>query len=1132
VSQGGRTATVLFSDLVGSTEMSARLGEAFEEIRRSHFAALREVVNRTGGREVKTLGDGVLAVFESAADAVRCGVAMQQTVDRHSRASPTPLVIRVGLALGDVNFEDGDVFGPPVIEAARLVQAARGGQILATAMVRWATANRSGATFYDVGELELKGLPEPVPTCEVSWEPVASSLLPLPPMLTEIGRIFVGRDEQLERLGQIWKEAAATGVRLGLLAGEPGVGKTRLSVELAGKVWGEGATVLAGRCDEDLGVPYQPFVEALRWFVDHAPVGELEAGLGRHGGELVRLVPVLSERLPGLPAPLRSDPETEQYRLFDAVSDWLRCLCSGTPLLLVLDDLQWAAKPTLLLLRHVVRSATSVPLLVLGTYRDTELGHDHPLVELLADLRRQRNVERISLAGLDSAGVAAFMERAAGHDIDDEGLALAHAIHEETEGNPFFVREVLRHLAETGAIYVADGRWTSRAPVEELGIPEGVREVVGRRLSRLSEDATRALRLAAVVGTEFDARVLRAAADMGEDALISALEEAIGARLVNEVPGGKQGDTPRPPGPRYRFAHVLVRETLYDELSAARRVAFHRRVAEAVEAVHRGRLDDHLPALAFHWSRASAPAAEVDRAVDYATRAGDRALAQLAHHEAMTFYRQALELLDGAELPPDTARRLELLISLGDAQRRAGDVAYRQTLLDAAHLAEERHDASAMSRAALANSRGHIYSAATEVDSERVAVLEAALAATGEDQPALRARLLANLGLELAWVPERERPLRLSDEALAFARRVGDPATLAHVLLTRDYAIAAPDNVAERLANTGELLELAEVLGDPVINSRAWALRFRSAMEVSDVDEAVRCLEANEALVAELGQPSLAWPVMMQRAGLQLLRGEIDAAEAGYLAAYQHGVATGQPDASNYLWAQQLALSFERGRTGQLEDMVRLLSGLVADPIRLFGQQLSGGDDVEEVVHRLAQRAVVVKVWLATLQVETGQFDDARRIFEELAADGFAAPFDFIWLRLASAMASVCTELGDGARAPVLHDLLEPYAGRLVHIAQASVVTGSVSYYLGLLDGLMGRYDEAESRFSAAAVQHERIGAPTWLARTRLEWARMLLSRRQPGDAERARELLGQVLTVSRDLGLAGVEQRAASLLT
>src|SRR5205807_10274255 len=195
----------------------------------------------------------------------------------------------------------------------------------------------------------------------------------------------------------------------------------------------------------------------------------------------------------------RSDPQTERYRLFDAVVAWLAAASAEEPVLLVLDDLQWTAKPTLLLLRHVVRSPALRRVLILGTYRDSELGHDHPLVEVLADFRRQRDVERLSLAGLDSSGVAAYMEQAAGRALDDEDLLLARAIHEETEGNPFFVREVLRHLAETGAIERQGGRWATRLSGEEVGIPEGVREVVGMRLARLSGGANRALRTGSVV---------------------------------------------------------------------------------------------------------------------------------------------------------------------------------------------------------------------------------------------------------------------------------------------------------------------------------------------------------------------------------------------------------------------------------------------------------------------------------------------------------------------------------------------------------------------------------------------------------------------------------------------------------
>jgi len=385
------TVTVLFTDVVGSTELLTRLGEEpFNELRRAHFAALREQLARAGGSEVKTLGDGLLATFSSAAAAVASAVAMQQAAERQSRTAGVPFTLRVGLALGEVTFEEGDVFGTPVVEAARLVGAARPGQILATSIVRM-VAGRSGPAFTDVGSLELKGLAEPVPACEVAWAPPPSGgePLPLPPLLASTGRVFVGRDAEIERLTQRWKEAQAGEARLVLLGGEPGIGKTRLAAELAHRLHGDGSVVLAGRCDEDLGVPYQPFVDALRHFVDHAPADELRRGLGRYRGELVRLIPDLPDRIADLPAPLRSDPETERYRLFDAVAAWLAEVSGEAPVLLVLDDLHWAAKPTLLLLRHVLRFPERLRLLVVATYRDSDIGRGHPLTELLDDVDRK-----------------------------------------------------------------------------------------------------------------------------------------------------------------------------------------------------------------------------------------------------------------------------------------------------------------------------------------------------------------------------------------------------------------------------------------------------------------------------------------------------------------------------------------------------------------------------------------------------------------------------------------------------------------------------------------------------------------------------------------------------------------------
>ncbi|MCA1842388.1 MAG: AAA family ATPase, partial [Actinobacteria bacterium] len=770
------TATVLFTDLVGSTNLRGRLGEdAAEELRRAHDRLLAQAIESNGGRVVKGLGDGIMAAFSGTADGVAAAVGIQQSIGRlnASGQAPAPLAVRIGLSAGDVTFEGDDLHGLPVIEAARLCGAAGGGEILVSEVVRLLGGVVDGDVV-DRGCLDLKGLPKPVAAWEVRWEPAPASAVPLPPLLTDVGRVFVGRDAELERLEQLWKEAAAGGRRAVLFAGEPGVGKTRLAAELAARVHEQGRLVLAGRCDEDLGVPYQPFVEALRHFVDHAPEELRRERLGRYAGELPRLVPELAEHLPDLPPPLKSDPETERYRLFDAVAGWLSAVSADEPLLLVLDDLQWAAKPTLLLLRHVLHVPEAMRLLIVATYRDTDIGRGHPLADLLADLRRESGVQRFALSGLSAADVVGYMEEASGHSLDDDAdTALAYALYEETDGNPFFLREVLRHLTETGGIAEQGGRWAPTMDVDRLGIPEGVRDVVGRRLSRLSDSANRVLATAAVLGTEFDLAVLGVLCGVDDDSLLTALEEAEAARVVAEVSGSAT---------RYRFAHTLVRGTLYDELSAGRRARLHRRAAEAIESVCAGHLAEYLPALAHHYGRAAVPEGETAaKAVSYAVQAAERSLAQLAHDEAVGWYQRALDAVD-ASGSGDDATRLDVLIALGEAQKRAGDPAHRSTLLDAARSAEHAGRTDVLVRAALANTREVIFNAALEIDTGRVGVLERALAALGEVESPERARLLAHLGLELVWATDHATRVRYSDEAVAIARRSGDPALLARVL--------------------------------------------------------------------------------------------------------------------------------------------------------------------------------------------------------------------------------------------------------------------------------------------------------------------------------------------------------------
>ena len=1072
------TATVLFTDLVGSTELMTALGQsAFDDVRRTHFAALRKAIQRTGGEEVKTMGDGILAVFGSAADAAECAVAMQQAVQRQGVAAQAPLAIRIGMGLGDVRFEDGDVFGTPVVEAARLVEAARPGQILATAVVQMVAGGRAGGvSFADIGPLQLKGLPQPVPICEVGWAALPP-LVPLPVLLTEKRPVFIAREDEMERLGQLWKEAAAGDLRLALLAGEPGVGKTRLAAELAGQVHDQGVTVLAGRCDEDLGVPYQPFVEALRHFVDHVPAEELAGRLGRYGGELVRLVPE-AEGVPGLAPPLHSDPETERYRLFDAVAAWLAAASREEQILLVLDDLQWAAGPTLLLLRHLVsRRTDATRLLVVGTYRDTELWHDHPLVEVLADLRRQEGVERFSLTGLDQSGVARFMEQRMGHTLADAELPLARAIYQETEGNPFFVREVLRHLAESGA---------TDLPVEELGIPEGVREVVGRRLARLSRDTNHVLRVASVVGTEFEVPILQEAEQIDEERLISALEEAGRARLIVDVPGN-----------RYRFAHSLVRHTLYESLSAARRVRIHLRVGEAIETVHALHLDEHMPALVHHWSRAAAPRAETARAVRYALRAGDLAQAQLAHQEAAGYYRQGLELLESGD--GDDAQRAQLLVLLGEAQHRMGDPGYRATVLEGARLAERIGDAYGLARAALAGYRG-MWTMSLGVDRERVAALEAALRAWEGHEDLVRARLLANLAVELMFV-DRQRRWALSDDALAVARRLGDLPTLGRVLLSRIAAIWEPGALAERRAHVGELLALAADLGDPFVKVWAELYGFETAMEVGEVEEADRLLADAQRTALEV-ERALRWFAEFPRAGRALFAGRVD--EADRLARE----------------------ALEIGRATQPLNEFRIHYGVQRFEIRI--EQ----DRADELLPALVQAAETgnpeSRAMLAQAYCELGRLQEAREVFDPLMAVLPDLLPDPNWIIAHTRAAAVCAALGDQLAAARLSPLLAPYADRIA--GNGVIWLGSVAHYLGVLATTIEHFDDAAGHLAAAEAAHERLGAPGWLARTRLARARLLLRRGAPEDADAARQVLGQVIATARELGLAGLERQAGEL--
>jgi len=1093
---GTQSVTVLFTDLVGSTELSSSLPpEAADEFRRAHFAALREAVSATGGREVKSLGDGLMVTFDAIAASLSCAVAMQQGIERYGRRSPVPCVIRVGISTGDVTVEEGDYFGDPVVEAARLCAAAHGGQILATEAVKL-LARRSGHSFTTERELELKGLPEPVVAWELVWEPSGrddESRVPLPPRLPHAPAIgLVGRTVELERLTEALK-AVASGepARVVLVAGEPGVGKSTLTSSLARKAHQDGAVVLYGRCDEDLAVPHRPFVEALGHYVariDDAVLAELGDD---HLSALAPLVPELRKRRPGLAPMVSSDPDAERWMLYGAVMALFERAAADAPVVLIVDDLHWADRPTLQLLRHIAGNCTG-RLLVLATYRDAELSSSHPLTDTLAALSREQSAVRLSLSGLEDDEVVSFVEAAAGQTLDDAGVGLAHALYQETDGNPFFMAEVLRHLVETHSIIQDDtGRWVPTQELAQAGLPDSVRQVIGSRVGRLGDEATWVLSAAAVLGQEFDVELLASVVGSTEDAVLEVLEAAGSSVLVAEVRGT--------PG-WFRFAHALVQHTLYQDLGATRRARLHRAAAQALEDQLGPDRERRAGELARHWLSATKPAESL-KAATYARLAGESALTSLAPAEAVRWFNEALGALVHVA---DDGERALCLAGLGEAQRQLGEPTYRQSLLEAARVAEDAGDVGTLVRAALSNNRG-VMSIAGGVDVERVAVLRTALELLGSADSSARARLLALLALESTFASDLATRRVWADEALAMARRLGDPATLLDVLLRRALAIDTPDTADELLPECIEAEAIADRLGDLVGKFWSRAFRLGFLLQKGEIPEEDRLDAVCTRIASEVGQPLLLWASAMRRSWSYLLAGDHTRAEAEANEALQIALETGQPDVFVFYGAQLLMIRREQGRVGEVKDTFLHLSvdnpGL--SPARAMAAFVLG---------------------------ETGRPDEARAMLDDERRLGFTSSDDFLLTVYLDGWANVAVGLADAEAAEILYRRLERWPWLVIY--RATGVHGSVAQHLGTLATVLGRYDTAECHFTRALELHERLHAPYWTALTQLEWGRMLLARGAQGDRARAQTMLTSARDTAGRYGFAALGRRSGEALS
>lgn len=835
---------------------------------------------------------------------------------------------------------------------------------------------------------------------------------------------LVAREREQAALRRAWAEAAEGGPRVAVLAGEPGVGKTRLASDLARRAHAAGATVLLGRAREDAPAPHGVLAEALRPLVASRPA----AALGPLAGELARLVPDLAARLP---RPVAGDPDGAGFRLAEAVTGALAAACADGPALLLVDDAQWMDAGSASLLAHAVGALGGRPLLVLLTRRD-DAAPPPAAAGLLAAARADGSLTAIALAPVDEAATAAIVEGWAGPGAP---AALVRALHERTGGNPFCVEETLRELEESGVL--GRGAWPAG---DALGLPAGVREAVTRRLDRLGADERWLLRLAAVMGSavtadglEACARAARAAgAAPVEPALaLDALERATAARLTREAAADGGFD----------FAHALVRETLVAELSAARLARMHVAVAEAID----GTGADAAPVAAYHLVAAGAEA-DPELAADAACSAAEQAMARAAYAQAAEHLERTLAIpgLDGD-------RRGDLLVRLGHARARAGAGDAARVAFDgAAALARAAGDGVLLARAAIG--AGGLGVVVAGEDPARSALLREAIATLGDGEPALRARLMARLATERHYAPGGDR-LALSAEAVGLGRASGDPEALLEALVARRIGIWDPDHLDERTVTARELIASARALGDLERELQGHHWLVVDLLEAADVRGAEQELTAHEELADALCLPAYRWYGPIWRGLIAVLRG--DPAAGARLAARgaELGEAAGDANATFFAFMNAITARFIAGRTAE-EDVAAIEHYVATSPVGL------------------AYRSMLSWVLAAR-----GEASTARAHLAIVARHGFAdLPRDVNWMSAMHEAGEAALILGDEAVMADVERLSAPFGGRLVLSGRAACCYGLVDTMLGRLAARLGRPADADARFDAAEATAARGG--------------------------------------------------------
>lgn len=888
---------------------------------------------------------------------------------------------------------------------------------------------------------------------------------------------FVGRRLELGALRAALEETLSSRGHVMMLVGEPGIGKTRTAEEISSIAQSLDFQVYWGRCYEEEGAPpYWPWVQPLRSHIRQTDANVLADEMGPAAPSIAEIVPELSNKLPGLEPPPPLDPERSRFRLFDAITTFWGGVSQARPLMLVLDDLHWADQSSLLLLEFVAQSLHSLPLLVLGAYRDLGPASQHPLYECLGNLIREPSFARFRLHGLTLQEVALLGSITTGKDLPP---ALVERIYARTEGNPLFVREVVRML---------EGEETSDWQEHIVAIPEGVRDAIRRRLSPLSEGCTHFLTTASVIGREFESRLLASAfPETSAEQRLAFIDEALDARLIEKLPG-----TPI----RWQFSHALIQETLVQDQPTVQRVQLHARIAQALEELHSPDASEHAAELAYHFGEAQ-PLQSPEKLVYYSRIAGERSLSAHSYDEALNYFRNALAAKGGKPVDAETA---ELLFGLARAQlatlprpQLKEAIPNLSAAFDYYYETGEESRAVAIAQYPLPPAPGLfkettrvIHRALTLVppDSRQsVALLSRyvrCLTETGDYQGAQQAilrqldiaqrerdltlemqALASAIGLEVAWFQYRDS-LTKSQRAIELAALKQDPRTEIYVRQQAIFALLGIGDLNGAREHAAVMLTLGERLGD----RNRWATSCFVNLLIS-------CYVGDWRKAREFGDLGL----------------EVEPSDPRLL-------------------GLRAIVEYETGEDG--DSFIDRL---------LLAMSRVGPSDSWEYVYP----AWVIPL-VARITGNTDSIEVARKAGDSLVS---LAPD---YLTLATMARTGLALIAVGEEDPVASGQQYQNLKLLQGIMQRHVPI-SGDRVLGLLARTAGDRDEVEAHFQGAMDFCKTAGYRPELAWTYFDYAEFLLNRGRTGDQIQAATLLEKALDVSRDLGMKPLIAKAVSKL-